>query len=159
MHALKGGNWRLLNSASIVLLPKKNDVVEAKDYRPVSLLHSVTKILCKIMANRLAPELHNLVSLGQSAFIKVRSIQENFLYVRNVIKKAHKKKSPLLFLKLDIAKAFDSLNWGFLLQVLTKMGFGQRWRNIISLILGSSTSRIMLNGSLGEPFNHRRGLR
>jgi mannosylglycoprotein endo-beta-mannosidase len=111
MHALKGGNWRLLNSASIVLLPKKNDAVEAKDYRPVSLLHSVTKLLCKMMANRLAPELHNLVSPGQSAFIKGRSIQDNFLYVRNVIKKAHKKKSPLLFLKLDIAKAVDSLNW------------------------------------------------
>jgi hypothetical protein len=159
MHALKGGNWRLLNSASIVLLPKKNDAVEAKDYRPVSLLHSVTKLLCKMMANRLAPELHNLVSPGQSAFIKGRSIQDNFLYVRNVIKKAHKKKSPLLFLKLDIAKAVDSLNWGFLLQVLTKMGFGQRWHNIISLILGSSSSRIMLNGSLGAPFSHKRGLR
>jgi mannosylglycoprotein endo-beta-mannosidase len=158
MHALKGGNWRLLNSASIVLLPKKNDAIEAKDYRPVSLLHSVTKILCKMLANSLAPELHNLVSPGQSTFIKGRSIQDNFLYVRNVIKAAHKKKSPLFFLKLDIAKAFDSLNWGFLLQVLTIMGFGQRWRNIISLILGSS-SRIMLNGSLGAPFNHRRGLR
>jgi hypothetical protein len=39
------------------------------------------------------------------------------------------------------------------------MGFGQRWRNIISLILGSSSSRIMLNGSLGAPFSHKRGLR
>jgi mannosylglycoprotein endo-beta-mannosidase len=159
MHSLKGDNWRLLNSASIVLLPKKNEAVEAKDYRPVSLMHSAAKNLCKMMANRLAPELHKLVSSGQSAFTKGRSIQDNFLYVRNVVKKAHKTKRPLIFLKLDIAKAFDSLNWGYLLRVLTQMGFGQRWRNIISLLLGSASSRIMLNGKLGAPFSHERGLR
>jgi mannosylglycoprotein endo-beta-mannosidase len=62
-------------------------------------------------------------------------------------------------LKLDIAKAFDSLNWGYLLRVLTQMGFGQWWRNILSLLLGSASSRIMLNGKLGVAFNHKRGLR
>jgi hypothetical protein len=93
MHSLKEDNWRLLNSASIVLLPKKNDTVEAKDYRLVSLMHSATKKLCKMMANKLAPELHHLVSSGQSAFIKGRSIQDNFLYVRNVIKKGPTKQN------------------------------------------------------------------
>jgi hypothetical protein len=68
----------LLNTAHIVLLPKKNDAMDAKDYRHVSLMHSATKILCKLLANRLAPELHHLVSNGQSAFIKKRSIQDNF---------------------------------------------------------------------------------
>jgi mannosylglycoprotein endo-beta-mannosidase len=159
MHCLKGDHWRLLNTASIVLLPKRNEAVDAKDYRPVSLMHSAAKILCKLLANRLAPELSNLVSSGQIAFIKGRSIQDNFFYVRNVIKKAHKRKAPLLFLKLDIAKAFDSLKWGFLLQVLSQMGFGQRWQNMLSLILGSSSSRILLNGSLGQPFYHKRGFR
>ena len=158
-RSLKGKHWRLLNSATIVLLPKKNDAVDAKDYRPVSLMHSAAKILCKLLANRLAPELSKLVSAGQSAFIRGRSIQDNFLYVKNVIRQAHLKKSPMLFLKLDIAKAFDSLNWGFLLRVLERMGFGQRWRDIVSLLLASSSSRIMLNGSLGKQFSHRRGLR
>jgi hypothetical protein len=76
-----------------------------------------------------------------------------------VIKKANKRKIPLIFLKLDIAKAFDSLNWGFLIQVVKAMGFGQRWRDLVSLILATSSSRIMLNGSLGRPFFHQRGLR
>jgi hypothetical protein len=87
-------------------------------------MHSAAKLLCKMLANRLAPELHKLVTPGQSAFIKGHSIQDNFLYVKNVIKQAHKRKSPLIFLKLYIAKAFDSLNWGFLLKVLEVMGFG-----------------------------------
>ncbi|KAM0835188.1 hypothetical protein ACQ4PT_063102 [Festuca glaucescens] len=159
MHSLKGDQWRLLNSANIVLLPKKDEAVDAKDYRPISLMHSAAKILCKLLANRLAPELQHLVSKGQSTFIEGRSIQDNFLYVRNVIKEAHRKKSPLMFLKLDIAKAFDSINWGFLLRVMTQMGFGQRWRNLLSILLASSSSRILLNGSLGIPFMHQRGLR
>jgi mannosylglycoprotein endo-beta-mannosidase len=79
MHSLKGTTWRLLNTASIVLLPKKREPSYAKDYRPVSLMHSVAKILCKMLANRLALELKTLVSAGQSAFIKGRSIQDNFL--------------------------------------------------------------------------------
>jgi hypothetical protein len=81
------------------------------------------------------------------------------LYVKNVIKKANKRKTPLIFLKLDIAKAFDSLNWGFLLKVLERMCFGQRWRDLISLILASTSSRILLNGRLGKTFSHKRGLR
>jgi hypothetical protein len=76
-----------------------------------------------------------------------------------VIKKANKRKIPLIFLKLDIAKAFDSLNWGFLIQVVKAMGFGHRWHDLVSLILATSSSRIMLNGSLGRPFFHQRGLR
>ena len=138
---------------------KKNDAVDATDYRPVSLMHSATKILCKVLAMRLAPEMQKLMSSGQSAFIHGRSIQDNFLYVKNVIKEAHVKKSPLLFLKLDIAKAFDSLDWGFLLRVMEMMGFGMRWQNLISLILASASSRILLNGRAGTPFYHRRGLR
>jgi exonuclease III len=159
MHSLKGEQWGLLNTASIVLLPKKNQATDAKDYRPVSLMHSAAKLLCKLLANRLAPEMHKLVAPSQSAFIKGRSIQDNFLYVKNVIKRAHKRKTPLIFLKLDIAKAFDSLIWPFLLKVLAEMGFGQRWRDLIALILASSSSRILLNGALGVPFRHKRGLR
>jgi mannosylglycoprotein endo-beta-mannosidase len=123
-----------------VLLPKKNEPSDAKDFRPVSLMHSVAKILCKLLANHLVPELKNLVSASQNAFIKGRSIQDSFLHVKNMIRRAHKKKEPLIFLKLDIAKAFDSLNWGFLLQVLKNREFGQRWRDLISLILASSSS-------------------
>ncbi|KAM0849493.1 hypothetical protein ACQ4PT_053710 [Festuca glaucescens] len=159
LYSLREDHWHLLNTANIVLLPKKDNAARVTDYRPVSLMHSVAKLLCKVLASRLAPDLHRLVSHCQSAFIRGRSIQDNFLYVKNVIKAAHAKKHPLLFLKLDIAKAFDSINWGYLLKVLSSMGFGQRWRNVIALLLSSSKSRIMLNGTPGDLFAHRRGLR
>ena len=118
-----------------------------------------SKIVCKLLAIRLGPELKNLISSNQSAFVKTRSIQDNFLYVKNVIKEAHGKKKPLLFLKLDIAKAFDSVHWSYILEVLKGFGFGQRWCDIVSLILATSSSRVLLNGTPGKKFLHKRGLR
>jgi mannosylglycoprotein endo-beta-mannosidase len=158
-HSLHTHIWKLLNTANMVLLPKKERSETASDYRHVSLMHSISKILCKLLANRLAPELDKLISRNQSAFIKKRSIQDNFLYVKNVIRDAHCKNSPTAFLKLDLAKAFDSVEWPFLLEVLEQMGFGQRWRDMLSILLASSSSRVLLNGKQGRLFRHRRGLR
>lgn len=159
VHSLRGQNWHLLNTANIVLLPKRDGAQEASDFRPISLMHTVPKLVSKMMVSRLAQEIHWLVTNNQSAFIRGRAIQDNFLYVKNVIKAAHSAKSPLVFLKLDMAKAFDSVGWGYLLEVMEAMGFGQRWRDMVSLIWSSSSSRVLLNGSPGTPFIHRRGLR
>jgi hypothetical protein len=64
-----------------------------------------------------------------------------------------------LFLKLDIAKAFDGVRWDFLLEVLHSFGFGARWRNWISRLLSTSSTSVLLNGARGKWFNHFRGLR
>lgn len=159
LFCLRGGNWRLLNSAHIVLLPKSTAARCASDFRPVSLIHSFAKIFCKLLANRLGPELQKLISCTQSAFIQGRSIQDNFLYVQNTIKNAYKKNIPLVFLKLDFAKAFDSVHWPYLIDVMKAYGFGQRWRDIICQLLASSSSRILLNGCPGPAFTHLKGLR
>ncbi|CAN6230203.1 unnamed protein product [Urochloa humidicola] len=159
LYHLRGNRWSLLNSANIVLLAKKEDALQASDYRPISLMHSVAKILAKILANRLAPHLPNIVSPCQSAFIKGRSIQDNYQYIQGAINHFHRSKTPMIFLKLDIAKAFDSVRWEYLLEVMQRLGFGQRWRDLISIIWASTTSRILLNGIPGRPIKHRSGLR
>jgi hypothetical protein len=64
-----------------------------------------------------------------------------------------------VLLKLDIAKAFDSVAWNFMLEVLEYMGFGQRWRDWISCILSSASTKIILNGRPGRRICHARGLR
>lgn len=116
-------------------------------------MHSIAKILGKIMANRLAPHLDSLVSHSQSAFVKGRSIQDNFQYVHGAVQHFHKAKTPMLLLKLDIAKAFDNVRWEYLLEVMQHLGFGQRWRDIISLTWATFTSRILLNGEPGGRYN------
>jgi hypothetical protein len=64
-----------------------------------------------------------------------------------------------MLVKLDISKAFDSVSWPFLLEVLQHLGFGQVWRDIISGLLWTSSSQVLLNGLRGQPILHRRGLR
>jgi hypothetical protein len=65
----------------------------------------------------------------------------------------------MLLFKLDIAKTFDNVRWEYLIEVMAQLGFSQRWRDFISLIWGSTTSRILLNGQPGRPIRHARGLR
>jgi len=149
----------LLNVAYITLIPKKNDAVAAKDFRPISLVHSFGKLLTKILANRLAPLLDSLVSSNQSAFVRGRCIHDNFILVQQTVKVLHRQKVPSLFLKLDISKAFDSVSWPFLLEVLQHLSFGNSWRNLVANLLSSSSTQILLNGEPGDLIHHQRGLR
>jgi retron-type reverse transcriptase len=103
--------------------------------------------------------MNELVSQAQNAFIKKRCIHDNFLYVQRVIQFLHKKKQPALFIKLDISKAFDSIGWQYLLEVLTALGFSTKWRNWISSILGTSSSKILINGRPNRNIKHAKGLR
>ena len=64
-------------------------------------------------------------------------------------------KIPALFMKLDIQKAFDTINWRYMLEVLQALGFGPRWRGWISILFGTATSRALLTGSQGSSFSHK----
>jgi hypothetical protein len=152
-------NFGRLNTTFITLLPKKTDAVEVKDFRPISLIHSFAKLVTKIMANRLAPLLPNLVSANQSAFVRERNIHDNFILVQQMVKSLNRTKEAHILLKLDISKAFDSVSWSFLLEVLHRLGFGQCWCDLICLILSTSSTQVLVNGEPGETIVHRRGLR
>jgi len=148
-----------LNDAYMILLKKKEGAEEIREYRPISLIHSFGKLVTKCMANRLARFLDQLVTRNQTAFIKGRSIHENFREVQLACKALHASRSPCVMLKIDIAKAFDTVAWEFLLDVLQHMGFGTRWRNWIAAILSSSSSKVLLNGHPGRRICHARVLR
>ena len=154
---LSVNNFHIINSANIVLLPKKDGADSISDYRPISLIHIIPKIIAKAMARRLSPKMNDLVSHCQSAFIKSRSIHDNFMYVRNTARRLHRARSPTLLLKLDIAKAFDSMRWDYLLDVLQRRGFPPRWRAWVSLLFSTASSRVLLNGVPGLEILHGRG--
>ena len=153
------GGAPLLNSANIVLIPKKPDAEVVGDFRPISLIHSVSKLLSKMMATRVAPLLSELVSASQSAFIKKRCIHDNFLHVQSILRELHSDKIPSFFVKLDISKAFDSVNWAYLTELLGVLGFGPRWIRWVCLLLSMASSRVLLNGKPGPRIRHARGLR
>ena len=62
-------------------------------------------------------------------------------------------------LKLDIARAFDSVSWPFLLDTLRHLGFGRRWCEWVCILLGTASTRVLINGSPGSPIIHRCGFR
>jgi hypothetical protein len=115
-----------LNNALIVLLPKKVGASCPADFRPLTIIHSFAKLFSKILALRLAPKLDMLIDKNQNAFIRERTIQDNFKYIQRASVLIRKKKVPMLLLKLDISKAFDTLSWPFLLELMRAMGFGER---------------------------------
>lgn len=106
----------------MVLLKKKAEPVAIKDYRPISLIHSLGKLITKCLARRLAMVLNELVHPSQSTFIQGRSIQDNFRVVHLTCKALHRSRRSHMLLKIDIAKAFDSVAWPFLLDVLRACG-------------------------------------
>jgi len=149
----------LINTANIILLPKNQEPETLGDYRPISLINSVIKIIAKLLANQLAPHMNKLVSNAQNAFIKKRCIHDNFIYAQRVIQLLHIKKKPALFIKLDISKAFDSVGWGFMLEVLENFGFSIKWRDWITTLLGTAKSKVLINGQPTKEIRHERGLR
>lgn len=98
-----------------------------------------------------------MVSINQSAFIKGRSIQDNFLLVQQLARSLYNKKEPHILLKLDISKAFNLVSWSFLLDMLQHLGFDRNWCNLISLLLSTSSTRILVNGEPGEYISLRQG--
>ena len=138
----------------MVLLKKKEGATTLHDFRPISLIHSFAKLSSKALARRLSPHMGSLVRLNLSAFITGRLIHENFKAVQLTASLLHRKKIPCALFKVDIAKAFDSVDWRFLLAILKHMGFSRRWINWISLILSTASTKIILNGNLGQRICH-----
>jgi hypothetical protein len=147
------------NQALVSLLPKHADAVEIKDFRPISLIHSVAKLVAKVLSARLAPRMSELVGPQQSVFIRGRCLHDNFQLVQCTARKLHARKTDAILLKLDITKAFDTVDWAFLLEVLKKLGFGHKWITMVCGLLGSASTRVVVNGAAGGLIYNRRGLR
>ena len=99
-----------LNHTFLVLLPKKGGAEDLGDYRPISLLGGLYKLLAKVLANRLKKVIGNVVSSDQNAFIKGRQILDASLIANEVIDSWQKRGEKGLICKLDIEKAYDSIN-------------------------------------------------
>ncbi|XP_073360263.1 uncharacterized protein [Aegilops tauschii subsp. strangulata] len=154
-----GWGFRRLNQALISLIPKSPDACTVKDFRPICLVHNIPKIASKLLATSLCRRMPELVNVNQSAFIKGHSIHDNFLLVRQMARRLHKSKTKGVLLKLDISKAFDSLSWLFLFEVLRAKGFSDRWLCSIATLLSTASSRVMVNGCAGQKFRHACSLR
>lgn len=81
------------------------------------------------------------------------------MYVRSLARAYHHTKTPAQLFKLDISKTFDMVPWEYILEIMEHHGFSARWRDWITLLLRTSHSTVLLNGTAGERIQHARGLR
>jgi hypothetical protein len=115
-------NFHHLNEALFTLLPKVDNPEGLGNYHPISLIHNFGKIFAKVLANRFPPSLPHLILLNKSAFIKGRQIQDNFRYFIGTARSLSIRKSLSVLFKIDLAKAFDLVNWVFLVELLSAVG-------------------------------------
>ncbi|CAM8983245.1 unnamed protein product [Rhodiola kirilowii] len=151
-----------LNDTLIVLIPKQKNVMRIKEYRPISLTTVVSRTIAKAIANRLQLILTDVINPAQTAFVKGRSITDNFLIAHEVahfIKNVRRGRSVYGSLKLDMSKAYDRIEWDFLRAMLLKLGFTANWVSMIMHYISSIRYCIKVNDHITSFLNPQRGLR
>ena len=107
-----------INSTFIALIMKVESPQCLSDFRPISLVNCLYKILSKVLANRLRNVIGSVISSSQTAFVPGRQILDGLLIVNELVDVARKRKKDLLLFKLDFEKAFESVDWNYLHTVM-----------------------------------------
>jgi hypothetical protein len=147
-----------LNASFITLIPKKVNASNIRDFRPISLIGSVYKLLGKVLANRFRMVLGGLISESQNAFVGGRQMMDSVLIANECLDSRVRSGCPGIICKLDIEKTYDHVNWDSLLYVLSRMGFGSRWIRWIHMCISTVRFSILINGTPAGFFNSSRGI-
>ena len=151
------GSWL---DAIISVIPKDNKNPSlCMSYRPISLLCVDFKILTSIIANRIQRYIGKLIKPDQTGFINNRQGVDNVRRALNLQSVAAKSDTPSMLLSLDAEKAFDRVDWTFLEQTLSYMGFNDMFVKWIKIFYKNPRSRVRVNGHCSEFFPLGRGTR
>ncbi|KAJ3685147.1 hypothetical protein LUZ61_014311 [Rhynchospora tenuis] len=150
-----------LARSNVVLIPKIDDPKEVTDYRPVSVCNFIYKVISKLLSARMRVIMSKLVGSNQCAFVPGRIISDNILLLREIMHSFASSAFPkqAFCFKCDLSKAFDRMEWHFVVRVLQLYGFPPAF---ISWVMGCVTSAsfaILFNGSTDGFITPTRGLR
>ena len=150
-----------LNHTHIVLIPKVSMPTRISEYRPISLCNVIYKLVTKVIANRLKQILPAIISDTQSAFTPGRLITDNILLAYEVFHSMFTNSSRLgsMAIKVDMAKAYDRVEWPFLREVMLRMGFRHHWVNTVMACVESASFSFIINGRPMGYVKPSRGLR
>ena len=118
------------------------------EFRPISLCNVSYKIISKVLANRLKPILNAIILENQSAFVPSRLITDNVLVafeIMHYLKNKREGKDKYMAIKLDLSKAYDKVEWGFLCNIMTTMGFNDKWISLMMNCISTVSYSILIN--------------
>ncbi|GJT06737.1 hypothetical protein Tco_0841199 [Tanacetum coccineum] len=143
-----------LNHTIIFLIPKVSTPAKITDYHLISCYNVLFKCIIKIIANRIKEDLRDLVSINQSAFVSGRRISDNILLTPEFMRTYHCKRGPpRCAFKVDIQKAYDMVNWGFLRSILAGFGFHPTMVECIMVCVSTTSYSVCINGDMYGWFN------
>lgn len=151
---------KVVNATLIALLPKVDNPQQVTEFRLIALCNVVYKCISKILANRLKESLDDLVDQTQNAFIPGCRISDNILLTQELFRNYHRQiGTPRCAFKVDIKKAYDSVNWDFLMEVLQMFGFPTRMIQWIKECVTTPSYSLIINGQTHGFFKGKKGLR
>ena len=155
-----GSMLREINCTIIALVPKVPNPGSMHDYRPISYCNTIYKCISKIIAARIKQCIPYIISPSQSAFVQGRSIADNVLITQELMLNYHRDIGPpRCALKVDIMKAYDTIRWGCIMNILSLMGTPTHLMRCIKACITTPSFSISINGELVGFFASKRGLR
>ncbi|XP_022865107.1 uncharacterized protein LOC111384987 [Olea europaea var. sylvestris] len=148
------------NHTVIALVPKGTHATSLGDYRPIACCNGFYKVITEILSCRLRPILGTIVDQVQVAFVEGRSMTENIHLAQELLRQYNRKRvAPRRLLKIDLKKAFDSVDWSFLESVFHGLNFPSKFIHWVMECITTPSYSIALNGSLHGFFKGKKGLR
>ncbi|CAM2119537.1 unnamed protein product [Caretta caretta] len=144
--------------AVFALLPKKGDLSDLRNWRPVSLLSTDYKIVAKAILLWLGSVLADVIHPDQTYAIPDRSIFDNLFMVRDLLELEGRDGLSFALLSLDQEKAFDRVDHGYLLSTLQAFGFGPQFVGFLQVLCASAECLVKLNWTLIKPASFGRGV-
>lgn len=154
------GKWpRGTNSSFLALIPKIDSPQSLNDFRPISLVGCLYKVVTKILAARIKKVLPQVITDTQFAFLGGRGMLDSVLIANEAVHDAKMRKSPSLIFKVDFEKAYDSIRWRFLVYMMRRLNFCEKWVMWVVGCLESSFVSVLVNGSPTDEFKMEKGVR
>lgn len=152
-------NMSRMNYGLITLIPKLKEANNIKQYRPICLLNVDYKWFTKVLTMRLAKHADKIISPVQTTFIPGRFILEGIVMLHEVLHHLRVHRRQGIILKLDFEKAYDKVQWGFMMEVLEKKNFPVKWIGWMKQVIEGRRVGIIVIGQPGNFFRTYKGLR
>jgi hypothetical protein len=141
------------SEAIITLLEKKGkDKSQISNLRPISLSNCDIKICTKAIALRTNPVLQKLLNITQAGYVPGRQVTNNNRLIEEIIERSNESNNEAFLITLDAQKAFDSVDHGYLLDLLSSYNFPQQYISWVNIIYTNLKAKVMVNGFTTEQF-------